>query len=264
VGRGSGKMVVVLVVNNLRRSFGQKEVLKGVSFTVEPGEIFGYLGPNGAGKTTTLRILTGMIRADAGEVKIGGLDITREPLEAKRRLGYVPESGALYEHLTPREFFEFLGAIYEVEAEPLRRRASELMDLFELSSEWDNPISGFSRGMKQKILIISALLHNPEVLLLDEPLNALDVRAVLAVKDLLKALAADGKIVFYSSHLLEIVERMCHRVAILHDGVIKAMGGVHEILRGGQQKTLEEVFRQLTGEAEDPEEVRRIAAAIEK
>ncbi|MHA2621585.1 MAG: ABC transporter ATP-binding protein [bacterium JZ-2024 1] len=257
-------MALVLVINGLRRSFGSRVVLKGVSFRVEPGEIFGYLGPNGSGKTTTLRIMTGMLKPDAGEVQIAGIDLAKDPLAVKRRIGYVPESGALYEHLTPREFFEFLGAIYEIEPDALRRRATELMDLFQLSAEWENPMSGFSRGMKQKVLIISALLHNPDVLLLDEPLNALDVRAVLAVKDLLKALAEDGKTILYSSHLLEIVERMCHTVGILHDGVLKAVGSVKDILKGGAQKTLEDVFRQITGEAEDPEHIRQIALAIEK
>lgn len=257
-------MALVLVVTDLRKSFGAKEVLKGISFTVEPGEIFGYLGPNGAGKTTTLRIITGMLKPDGGSVKVAGLDITANPLDAKRRIGYVPESGALYEHLTAREFFEFLGAVYEVEPDVLHRRASDLMDLFQLSSEWDNPISGFSRGMKQKVLIVSALLHNPDVLLLDEPLNALDVRAVLAVKDLLKALAADGKTILYSSHLLEIVERMCHRVGILHRGLLEAVGEVSDILKGQAKMSLEEVFRQLTGEAEDPEHIRQIASALEK
>jgi ABC-2 type transport system ATP-binding protein len=257
-------MGLVLVVSGLRRSFGPKEVLKGISFRVERGEIFGYLGPNGSGKTTTLRIVTGMLRPGAGEVKVAGLDIVKDGLEVKRRIGYVPESGALYEHLTPREFFEFLGAIYDIEEEALMRRANELMDLFQLSAEWDDPVSGFSRGMKQKVLIVSALLHNPDVLLLDEPLNALDVRAVLAVKDLLRALAGDGKTVVYSSHLLEIVERMCHRVGILHEGILKAVGGVSGILGSGREKTLEDVFRQLTGEGEDPEHIRQIAAAIEK
>lgn len=248
---------------NLRKSYGSTEVLKGVNFQVQKGEIYGYLGPNGAGKTTTLRILTGMMKPTSGTAKVAGFSVTEEPLQVKRRIGVVPESGALYEYLTPREFLTFCGDLYEIPEKILNQRIPEYLEFFHLLPHIDAPLSTFSKGMKQKVVLISALLHNPEVLFLDEPLSGLDVNAAILVKDLLKQLSSQGKTIFYSSHILEVVERLCHRVAVIDEGLILSEGKMEELVGGEKAKTLEEVFRRLTKEGEENHEVKAFVRALQ-
>ncbi len=234
----------MIQVHQLRKNFGQKEVLRGVSFDIHAGEIFGYLGPNGSGKTTTLRILSGMMRPTSGEVTIAGIDVTQRPYDVKKIIGYVPETGALYEHLSPREFLLFLADLYESSGN-LRIRIDDALAQIGLESVRDEPMSSFSRGMKQKVLLLPAFLFDAQVLLLDEPLMSLDVEAVLLVKKWIVQEAEKGKTILYSSHLLEIVEKLCHRVGILYQGVLVAMGMVKELERMTRTSHLEEVFQQL-------------------
>lgn len=223
------------------------EALRGVSFRVEPGEIVGYLGPNGAGKSTTVGILTGLLPATAGEARIGGHDVRREPLAAKRLVGLVPETGAVYEALSPLEYLRFVGQLYELEPTDIHQRAGELLEYLELDSRaWSRRMSGFSKGMKQRVVIVAALLHRPKVILLDEPLNGLDVGATVKMKQLIAREAAAGAAILYCSHLLDVVERVCSRIILLSRGVVRVDGSLSAVLARYPGKTLEEVFQALT------------------
>jgi ABC-2 type transport system ATP-binding protein len=238
----------MIEAHELCKRFGAVEALRGVSFAVEPGEILGYLGPNGAGKSTTVKVLTGLIPADSGSARIGGHDIVAEPLAAKRLLGLVPETGALYEALTPIEYLRFVGQLYELSRHDAERRAGELLDFLQLeTAAWHRRMFGFSKGMKQRVAIAGALLHKPRVLLFDEPLNGLDVGATIQVKALIASAAADGCSILYSSHLLDIVERVCTRIIILAGGRIHVEGSLSDILHAHPGKTLEAVFQEITG-----------------
>ncbi|MGH8104050.1 MAG: ABC transporter ATP-binding protein [bacterium] len=252
----------MIEARELRKSYGQKEVLKGISFRVDPGEIFGVLGPNGAGKTTTLRILTGMIKPGGGDAVVAGFDVAAHPQEVKRRIGVVPETGALYEHLTPREFLTFCGDLFEVEENTLGARIEKLLQVFNLARSVDEKMTTFSKGMKQKVVIVAALIHDPEILFFDEVLNGLDVHAALLLKSIIRDLAARGKTVFFSSHILEVVERMCDRVAIMDHGQIVAQGHVADLMRLSKQTTLEGVFRGLTVGTDYEREVKAFVEAL--
>ncbi|MHA2617708.1 MAG: ABC transporter ATP-binding protein [bacterium JZ-2024 1] len=241
---------MVIQVIHLKKNFGKKEVLKGISFEVPRGEIFGYLGPNGSGKTTTLRILAGIMRPTSGEVYINGMDVTKNPFLVKKNIGYVPESGALYEHLSPREYLLFLSELNETSGN-IRIRIDDYLSQMGLGAVLDEPMSSFSRGMKQKVLLIPAFLFDPPVLLLDEPLTALDVEAVLLVKKWIAQKAEEGKAILFSSHLLEIVEKLCHRVGILYQGVLVGLGMVDELEKMTRSSHLEEVFQILIRESRE-------------
>jgi len=225
------------------------EALRGVSFSVQPGEIVGYLGPNGAGKSTTVRILTGLQPATSGDARIGGHDVRQEPLAAKRLVGLVPETGAVYEALSPLEYLRFVGQLYELAPDDITRRAGELLEFFELEpSTWSRRMSGFSKGMKQRVVIVAALMHRPKVILLDEPLNGLDVNATVKMKQLIAREAAAGAAILYCSHLLDVVERVCTRVILLSRGVVRVDGSLGAVLGQHPGMTLEQVFQQFTAD----------------
>jgi len=210
--------------------------LNDISFTIEKGEICGYLGANGAGKTTTVKILTGMISADSGEVTLNGIDVARYPQKVKRFIGYVPETGTIFQALTPYEFLEFVCKIYDLDYNVYPKKIMDFLELFELRSESNTPMAAFSKGMRQKVLIISSLIHNPEVIFWDEPLSGLDFQSMETVKALAQELSAAGKTFFYCSHLLDIVERTCNRIIILKSGTI--------VFNGRPPDSLEKLFRQ--------------------
>ncbi len=223
------------------------EALRGVSFCVQPGEIVGYLGPNGAGKSTTVRILTGLQPATSGDARIGGHDIRQDPLAAKRLVGLVPETGAVYEALSPLEYLRFVGQLYELAPDEITRRAGELLEFLELEPDaWSRRMSGFSKGMKQRVVIVAALLHRPKVILLDEPLNGLDVNATVKMKQLLAREAAGGAAILYCSHLLDVVERVCTRIILLSRGAVRIDGSLNAVLGQHPGMTLEQVFQHLT------------------
>jgi ABC-2 type transport system ATP-binding protein len=244
------------------------EALRGVSFDVQPGEVVGYLGPNGAGKSTTVRILTGLQSATAGAARIGGHDVSQEPLAAKRLIGLVPESGAVYEALTALEYLRLVGHLYELTRQEATRRAGEQLEFLGLESgAWNRRMAGYSKGMKQRVVIAAALLHRPKVILLDEPLNGLDVDTTIQMKALIAREAAAGRAVLYCSHLLDVVERVCSRVIVLAAGRVRADGRLDAIRERHPGMTLEQIFQRLTksesgGEADgEPAVVSRAPAA---
>ena len=237
-------------VQHVHVALDGRPVLHDVSFHVAPGRVAGYVGPNGAGKTTTMRLLTGVLAPDAGRVLVGGVDVAEQPLEAKRRFGYVPEHGHLYESFTPTEYLAFTGRMHGLDEGLLAHRAAALLRFWGLDGEARQPMTGFSKGMKQKVLVASALLHDPPVLLLDEPLNGLDAHAVLQTRALLRALAAAGKTVFYSSHLLDAVEKVADQVVVLRAGRIVTDGSPAEVMASAGEGSLEAAFNRITS-AED-------------
>jgi ABC-2 type transport system ATP-binding protein len=242
---------------DLHRSFGQRHAVQGVSLQVYPGELFGFLGPNGAGKTTTIKMLIGVLRPSAGHAQIGGFDIQREPQAAKRLLGYVPAEPMLPGRMSAREYLDYVGGLYRVPPGEARRRAEEWLRVFHLAEQADDLVDGYSHGMRQKTVLAGALLHQPKVLFLDEPTVGLDPQGARQVKDILREMAARGGAVFLTTHIMEIAERICDRIAIIDQGKLVAMGTMDE-LRRGAGTSLEDLFLALTGGHEDAE----IAAAL--
>ena len=237
---------VVVVVDDLTFSYGMARVLHGVSFTLRRGEVVGLLGPNGAGKSTTIKVLTGVLPPGGGSVRVAGHALPEEAVEAKKRIGYVPEAAALFESLTGQEFLELMGRLQDVPEERLQLRIRRFLEQFGLTDDRLRPLDGYSKGMRQKVLLSAALLHNPDVVLLDEPLSGLDINAGLMVRDLVAALAAEGKTILYSSHVLDVVERVCDRALIIHEGRLIADGSLEALKASTERGSLEDVFRQLT------------------
>ncbi len=234
----------------LRKTYGKFEAVSGVDLVVEPGEIVGFLGPNGAGKTTTIKMMVGLLRPTSGSVNICGYDMQAEPLKAKACLGYVPDTPNLYGKLNAWEYLRFVGRLYRVPAAEAEDRIGDLLRRFDLIDAANDPISGYSHGMQQKVTIAGALIHNPAVLFLDEPTVGLDPRSARLVKDMLVQVRDHGGAVMFSTHILEIAERMCDRVAIIDKGVIIAVGTLAELRAMGGRGSLEDMFLQLTGGAE--------------
>jgi ABC-2 type transport system ATP-binding protein len=243
----------VIQIQNLHKYYGTTHVLKGINLAVEAGQVVGYIGPNGAGKSTTLKTLIGLLTDYAGEVRVLGCNVKTDPIAVKSRIGYVPENAALYDTLTPMEYLQFIGQLYGMDEETLERRAFELLKLVELTDYVDARMTTFSKGMRQKVLLISGLLHNPEILFLDEPLSGLDANAVVLVKALIRQLADAGKTVFYSSHLMDVVEKISDRIIIINSGQIIADGTFAE-LQQQHSGSLEQLFGQLTG-SDDQQDV---------
>lgn len=251
-----------IVLSDLTKTYGSVEAVRGVTLSIPRGQICGYLGPNGAGKTTTVKMATGMLRPTRGTALIDGFDIAASPLDAKQRIGVVPETGALYESLTPTEYLTLVGRLYHLEPDEAREKAATFLRLFEIAGEANRVMTTFSRGMRQKVLISAALMHNPSVLFLDEPLSGLDANTALVLKELLKELASQGKTVFYCSHVLEVVERVCDRVVILDAGTIIADGAVDELKDMTQRGSLEAVFTELTSAGDLSEIVRAFSDGV--
>ena len=235
----------MLESQRLTKYFNRKRVVNEVSFTIRAHETVGYLGPNGAGKSTTVKMLVGLIKPSSGEVLFEGRPIAEQIVQYKMRLGYVPEEALLYSHLTGREYLQLAGRLRSIPENVLNPKIDELLRLFSLNGSKYSPISAYSKGMKQKIMMIAAVLHNPDVLILDEPLSGLDVSSILIVRSLLKSLAAQGKAILYSSHVLEVVEKICNRVLIIHKGSLVADDSMENLRNLMQAPSLEEIFTQL-------------------
>jgi ABC-2 type transport system ATP-binding protein len=238
----------VIRVRGLVKRYGDVEAVCGIDLDVPRGQLVGLVGPNGAGKSSTLRILTGILAPSDGIVEVDGIDVVRDPVAVKRMIGYVPESGAVFETLTGNEYLELAASLYQLPAEAAAERAARLAELFQLEPKVlaSEQLAAYSKGMRQKVVIISALLHAPKVVLFDEPLNGLDANATLAFKTLVTTLARQGTTVVYSSHLLDVVERICERVIVMHHGRIVADGGVPSLLERTGETSLETAFNRLT------------------
>jgi ABC-2 type transport system ATP-binding protein len=237
-------------------------VLHQVSFALHKGEIVGLLGPNGAGKSTTIKLITGILVPTAGTITVAGLPLPEKAIDVKQIIGYVPETAVLFDSLTGQEFLELCGRLHNVAEDTLQARIRDILETFGLTSDRVARLDAYSKGMRQKILIAAALLHNPDIILLDEPLSGLDVNAAILIKDLLAALAADGKTILYSSHVLDVVERICNRVLIIHKGALIADGTAESLKASTHESTLEDVFRNLTHSAGIDTGVSRIIEAL--
>lgn len=236
-----------VTVRGLRKRYSLDWVLEGIDFAVRPGQIFGYLGPNGAGKSTTIKILTGQLGDYEGEASVAGFDPAKQPLEVKRVIGYVPENAHLYESLTLDETLTFVGQLHGLDERLVRARSRALLENFDLDARRGSRVAGLSKGMRQKLLIAAALLHAPEILFLDEPLSGLDVGSTILVKELIRAFADAGGTVFYSSHMMDVVEKVCDRIVILDRGRIVADGAFEELSERSGEAHLEGIFAELTG-----------------
>ena len=232
----------------LTRMYGDFAAVDHLDLEVKPGEIFGFLGPNGAGKTTTIRMLVGLLRPTSGSVEVDGIDLVANPLAARSRIAYLPDTPYLYDKLTAREFLHFVAGLYRIPAERAARRIDELLEIFSLSERADDLVEGFSHGMRQKTVMASALVHDPRIMFLDEPTVGLDPKSARLMRDIFRQLGERGTTVFLSTHILEIAERMCDRVGIIHEGKLIALGTVSELReRASQSGTLEDIFLELTG-----------------
>ncbi|WP_027625062.1 ABC transporter ATP-binding protein [Clostridium lundense] len=237
----------IITMRDLKMSFGDKQVLKGINLDVYKGQIIGYIGPNGAGKSTTVKIMLGLIGGYTGEVSILGKPINDEDVEYKRKIGYVPETADIYDNLTAKEYLTFIGELYGLDYNDVDNKAKNLMTMFGIEQVYNSKISSYSKGMKQKVLLISSLIHNPDILFLDEPLSGLDANSVMIVKEILAELAGEGKTIFYSSHIMDVVEKISNRIVLLSDGQIVADGSFDDLKHQCQEGTLEQIFNQLTG-----------------
>ena len=241
----------LIQTQELVKHFGEKIAVDRVTFEVSAGEVFGFLGPNGAGKTTTIKMIVGLLQPTSGSVSVAGFDLEEQSLQAKAVCGYLPDTPNLYPKLSGRELLRFVGDLYEIDQAQVNRRSQELLKLFELADVADDPIDTYSHGMQQKTALASALLHDPQVLVMDEPTVGLDPRSARIIKDILRQLAERGAAVFLSTHILEIAERMCDRIGIINEGQLIAVGTMQELRTIGKGETsLEDIFLNLTGGAE--------------
>ncbi len=243
-------MAAACEIIGLRKSFGAKAAVAGIDFRVRPGELYGFLGVNGAGKTTTLRMIAGLIRPDAGEIRVGGIDAVADSSRARQILAYIPDDPVLYSRLNPMEHLEFVAALWAVDPAVARRRAQELLErlsLWDRRHEW---LETFSRGMKQKVALASGLIHQPQLILLDEPLTGLDASAARLVKDILFEFLRGGGAVILTTHILEVAERLAERIGIMAGGRLIAEGTMTELRSraGRSEGSLEDVFLQLIEE----------------
>ncbi|MFD2445437.1 ABC transporter ATP-binding protein [Bacillus sp. CGMCC 1.16607] len=253
-------------VMNLSKSYGSFHAVKDVNLDIKKGELFCFLGPNGAGKTTTIKMMTGLLEPSNGLVEIDGTNIWKSPIEAKRKMAYVPDHPILYPKLTGREFLRFIGSVFQIDQSVFEERMEKYLSLFQLDSRADELIESYSHGMKQKINLCAAFIHQPDVLFLDEPTVGLDPKGAKTLKNLLQALCRQGMTVFMSTHILEIAEQMCDRVGIIKNGEIIAIGTMDELRKqdGNDQSSLEDLFLELTGDLDMKSLIQELADDEEK
>jgi len=264
--REPGRRGDMLELRGVRKQYGGFAAVKGIDLTVRRGEIFGFLGPNGAGKTTTIRMAAGVLRPTAGTVLIGGDDLERDPASAKARVGYIPDRPFLYEKLSGGEFLRFVAGLWGRNGSDVEARADRLLELFQLAPWKDELIESYSHGMRQKLLISSALIHQPELIVVDEPMVGLDPRSARLLKDLFRTFTEHGGTVFLSTHTLEVAEALCDRIAIISAGEIIALGSMDELRAqahaGGAH--LEEIFLKVTGGEAMADVIEGLREAIER
>ncbi len=254
-------MTPIITIQGLRKQYGDKTVLNNINLEVAPGQIIGYIGPNGAGKSTTVKILTGIIQDYDGQVTVLGKNLRDSVMEVKSKVGYIPELAELYDLLTPREYLTFIGKLYKLDDHIIEDRATRMLTSFGLIDNMDQRMDSFSKGMRQKVLITSGLLHNPSIVFMDEPLSGLDANAVILVKELLQALKQEGKTIFYCSHMMDVVEKVSDRIILINNGTIIADGTIEE-LKQGNSDTLEQIFSRLTSNGDFVQRADDLAAAM--
>ena len=252
-----------LEIRRLTKRFRGLPAVDDVSFVLRPGEILGYVGPNGAGKSTTVKMIVGMLEPSEGQILHDGRSVLDDLPSFQRRLGYVPEEPNLYPFLSGREYLQLVGRLRGISRAPLEEKIEGFLRLFALWDDRDAPLSSYSKGMRQKILLSAALMHNPELLVLDEPLSGLDVNTMIAVRELLQALASRGKMIFYSSHVLDVMEKVCARVVILRQGRVVADDTIAHLRESLDQPSLEAVFTRFTGEDGSQDLANRILAVMQ-
>lgn len=235
----------MLNIEHLTKTYGEKKAVDDLSLHIAPGEIYGFIGHNGAGKTTTIKACCGILQSDSGEVYIDGVSVKENPIAAKAKIAYIPDNPDLYEFMTGIQFLNFIGDVFGVSAEDRQARIRKYADLFELTNDLAQPISAYSHGMKQKLAVISALLHEPKLLIMDEPFVGLDPKASHILKELMRELCKNGGAIFFSTHVLEVAEKLCDKVAIIKGGKLIKSGTMDEV-KG--DASLENVFLELEGE----------------
>mgnify|MGYP000674909768 CR=1 FL=1 len=254
-------MEPIITIRNLSKTYGEKKALDNVTLDVYPGQIIGYIGPNGAGKSTTVKILSGIIQDYEGDVTVAGINLEENVFEVKKIIGYIPELTELYDLLTPREYLTFIGKLYHMADDVIESRLMKMLDIFGLKDNIDQRMDGFSKGMRQKVLITSGLLHNPKIVIMDEPLSGLDANAVIMVKELLQVLKSEGKTIFYCSHMMDVVEKVSDRIVLIDKGTIIADGTIEE-LRKESSDSLEKIFSKLTSTDDIGEKAGGFASAF--
>ncbi|AWI05315.1 ABC transporter ATP-binding protein [Clostridium drakei] len=254
---------IAITIRDLKMNYGEKQVLRGIDLDVYKGQIVGYIGPNGAGKSTTVKIMLGLLEGYTGHIEILGYDISNGSVEYKRKIGYVPEVAEIYDNLTAREYLTFIGELYGLDYEEVEEKGRKLMKIFSLEEMYDSRMSSYSKGMRQKVLIISSLLHNPDILFLDEPLSGLDANSVMVVKEILAELASQNKTIFYSSHIMDVVEKISSRIILINGGQIVADGSFEELKNKCKEGSLEEIFNQLTGFNEHREIAKKFVSIVQ-
>ena len=254
-------MQPIISLQHLTKNYGEKKVLQDVSLDIYPGQIIGYIGPNGAGKSTTVKILTGIIQDYQGEVLVNGKPLRDQILDVKAMIGYIPELAELYDLLTPAEYLTFIGKLHHMPADQIDERTQKMLSSFGLLENMNQRMDSFSKGMRQKVLLISGLIHNPSIVILDEPLSGLDANAVIMIKELLQVLKAEGRTIFYCSHMMDVVEKVSDRIVLIDKGQIIADGTIQE-LKGETSDSLETIFSRLTGGGNQSENADALAAAL--
>ena len=241
----------MIEIANLTKKYGTFTAVDGLNLVVSRGELFGFLGPNGAGKTTTMRMVAGILRPTSGSIHICGIDISRDPIDAKSRLGFIPDRPFIYEKLTGIEFLRFVAGLYGQDGAAIERRAAELLEAFDLTEWRDELVESYSHGMRQKLIISSAFVHRPEVIVVDEPMVGLDPKAAKTLKDLFREYTRRGHTIMMSTHTLEVAQTMCDRIAIIQRGHIRAAGTMDELRANAERgdEGLEEIFLRLTGDS---------------
>lgn len=253
----------MIKISNLAKRFDNLQAVDYLSFQINEGEIFGLLGPNGAGKTTTVKMIVGMLKPDSGSIEINGFNAVTDSLKVKTDLGYVPESSALYENLTGREHLEMICNLHHFSPEKIDTQVDRLLDAIELKESADKRIAGYSKGMKQRLLLAGAIIHNPHILILDEPMSGLDANVQSVIRQLIKDFVRDKRIVIFCSHILEVVERLCDRLLIIHQGKKLIEGTPRDITSKLGTNSLNTAFNRLTGATNIDSQARGILDAIE-
>lgn len=249
---------------NITKKYGSKIAVENISFDILPGQLVGYVGPNGAGKSTTVKLLTGLISPDAGHAEVDGKDVIKDSLGAKQAIGYVSESGAVFESLTGFEYVQMMGRLYGVPDEQIAERAARLAGFFDLDSATfrRSLLSTYSKGTRQKVVIIAALVHDPKVVLLDEPLSGLDPGAALVFKEIVKQLAREGKAILFCSHVMEVVQGLCERIIIIHNGRVIADDTLEQLRLNTGRQSLEDIFNFMTAGADLPSKLQAISQGL--